>query len=143
MSLPATNHQPLTTIAIAVVEHDDQFLIGVRPEGVPLAGFWEFPGGKIQPDESPEAAARRECREETGLDVVIGAAYPEVVHQYDHAKLRLHFLAARPVDAKVAPQPPFRWVRRAELTQFTFPPANEALVQFLVRRETASERPTG
>ncbi len=109
MSLPTTNHQSLTTIAIAVVEHDDHFLIGVRPEGVPLAGFWEFPGGKIQPDESPEAAAaRRECLEETGLDVVIGAAYPEVVHQYDHAKLRLHFLAARPVDAKVTPQPPFR-----------------------------------
>jgi 8-oxo-dGTP diphosphatase len=135
---PSTTHQSLTTISIAVVEHNDQFLIGVRPEGVPLAGYWEFPGGKLQPGETPAEAARRECIEETGLDVVIGSAYPEVVHQYDHAKLRLHFLAARPVDASVEPRAPFRWVRRDELARYTFPPANEALVRYLSTRETAS-----
>src|SRR5437764_2006476 len=58
-----------TPIAVAVVEKDGHFLVGQRPEGVSLAGLWEFPGGKIEPGESPEAAAVRECLEETGVDV--------------------------------------------------------------------------
>ncbi len=54
-----------TRIAIAVVEHDGNFLIGLRPSGAVLGGLWEFPGGKVEPDETPEAAAARECLEET------------------------------------------------------------------------------
>jgi mutator protein MutT len=54
-------------VAIAVLEHNGKFLVGVRPPGVPLAGLAEFPGGKIDLGETPEAAAIRECREETGL----------------------------------------------------------------------------
>ena len=50
-------------IALAVVRHDDSVLIGQRPAGVPLAGYWEFPGGKILDDETPQEAAARECRE--------------------------------------------------------------------------------
>lgn len=53
------------SIAIAVVQRGEQFLIGQRPLGVALAGLWEFPGGKVLPGESPEAAAVRECQEET------------------------------------------------------------------------------
>ena len=56
-----------TLIAIAIVEYDGLFLVGQRPPDVPLAGLWEFPGGKVQAGETPEAAAARECFEETGL----------------------------------------------------------------------------
>lgn len=59
-----------TPIAIAVVQHADQFLIGQRPAGLVLSGYWEFPGGKIQLGETPEAAAVRECLEETGLSTL-------------------------------------------------------------------------
>ncbi len=121
-----------TQIAIAVVEHAERFLIGKRPAGVPLAGLWEFPGGKIQPGETPEQAAERECGEETGLQVVIGAAYPSVVHQYDHDRLRLHFFSATPVDPEQTPLPPFRWVARGELGEYEFPSANQALVKHLL-----------
>ena len=55
-------------VAIAVVEHRDRLLIGQRPTGVALAGYWEVPGGKLEPDESPADAAIRECREEYGFD---------------------------------------------------------------------------
>ena len=129
---------PPTPIAIAVVEHAGRVLIGQRPAGVALAGLWEFPGGKVEPGETPAQAARRECREETGLDVEIGDAYPAVVHQYDYDRVQLHFFAARVLDPTAPPLPPFRWVARAELADYEFPAANTALVRYLVEREADS-----
>ena len=120
-------------IAIAVVEQDDKFLIGIRPEGTSLAGYWEFPGGKIDPGETPAEAARRECLEETGLAVEIIGELDRVEHRYDHAKLELHFLAARLLDVNALPRAPFRWVPRNTLNQYRFPPANAALLEYLLR----------
>ena len=64
--------QPTTEIAVAVVERDGSFLIGLRTAGLSLAGMAEFPGGKVEPGESPSAAAVRECLEETGLQIEVG-----------------------------------------------------------------------
>lgn len=122
---------PPTPIAVAVVEHDGKYLIGQRPDGVPLAGYWEFPGGKVEAPESPEEAAVRECREETGLEVVVVGEYPEALHQYDHDKLRLYFLSCRPI---VSPPPTpagYRWVTGRELRDYAFPKANAALIAHL------------
>src|SRR5436853_675135 len=105
-----------TSIAIAIVEHEGRFLIGQRPRGVPLAGLWEFPGGKIEPGETPEAAAVRECLEETGLAVEPLFQYPTQRHHYDHDWVELHFIACRPLTfPPLAPRESFRWVARAEL----------------------------
>src|SRR3990167_7893662 len=93
-------------IALAVVRHAGRVLIGQRPEGVPLAGFWEFPGGKILAGESPEEAAVRECREETGLAIRLGAILCVVEHEYAHGRVRLHFFAAEPIEAMRPPSPP-------------------------------------
>jgi 8-oxo-dGTP diphosphatase len=120
-----------TEIAIAVVEHDGKFLIGERPEGTPLAGYWEFPGGKVEPGEDPRATAARECLEETGLQVTIGEEYPEVVHQYDHDKLRLHFFKAELSEFALPTNPRFQWVLRKQLVDFSFPEANQGLLQSL------------
>ncbi len=128
----------VTPIAIAVVQQADRFLIGRRPEGVPLAGKWEFPGGKIRDGETTEAAAIRECREETGLEVTIVAPYPEVSHEYDHGRVRLHFLAAAPIDPTAQPRVPFRWVAAGQLGQYEFPEANAELVAFLSGRASSS-----
>ncbi len=89
-------------IAIAVVEQDDRFLVGRRPDGTVLAGMWEFPGGKVRPGETPEQSAIRECREETGLDVTVVGNFPDCVHEYDHGTVHLHFLRCRPQDLKLA-----------------------------------------
>ena len=126
---------PPTEIAIAVVARDGEFLIGQRPAGVPLAGLWEFPGGKLLPGETPATAAARECQEETGLHVQVGEAYPDVVHDYDHGRLRLHFFACQPVDPDQTPLAPFRWVARARLADYSFPAANARLVAWLVAGE--------
>jgi mutator protein MutT len=121
-----------TPVAIAVVEHEGRFLIGQRPEGVPLAGLWEFPGGKIQPGETPEEAAIRECQEETGLTIVPLFRYPEHVQQYDHGQVQLHFIACRPADPQqMAPTAPFRWAGRDQLADYAFPRGNDKLLEIL------------
>src|SRR5205807_2461674 len=104
-----------TPIAIAVVEYDGRYLVGRRPLGVPLAGLWEFPGGKVLPCESPRVAAARECLEETGLAVDVGDEYPVVAHDYAHDRVELHFFACRVIDTARLPREPFCWVAAEEL----------------------------
>ena len=121
-----------TPIAIAVVEHEGLFLIGKRPPGVPLAGLWEFPGGKIEPGETPEAAAARECLEETGVRVEALFPYPAQTEEYAHGEVELHFIACRPlITPPPEPAPPFRWVARAELANHEFPSGNRRILQLL------------
>ncbi|WP_425616521.1 (deoxy)nucleoside triphosphate pyrophosphohydrolase [Anatilimnocola sp. NA78] len=127
--------RPLTQIAIAVVQYNDRFLIGQRPEGVALAGLWEFPGGKIHPGETAEDAAVRECLEETGLVVEPLFPYPQHQHAYAHATVQLHFIACRPADAAAIPLAPFRWVPRSELNQHEFPAGNAELLKQLTAQE--------
>lgn len=123
----------VTEIAVAVVQHEGRYLIGLRPPEVPLGGLWEFPGGKVQTGETAQQAAARECREETGLVVVIGEAFPDVLHTYDHGQLRLHFFLCRLLDAsKEDPTPErFRWVSGEKLVDYEFPAANAELIQYL------------
>lgn len=122
-----------TQVAIAVVEHDERFLIGPRAAGLPLAGLWEFPGGKIADDETPEEAAVRECREETGLEVEAVGSYPGVVWDYPHGLVSLHYIDCRPLDPKAEPRGGFRWVPRDELAEHRFPEANAVLIERLSR----------
>jgi mutator protein MutT len=125
-------------IAVAVVQRRGvtnrgvEFLIGLRPEGAPLAGYWEFPGGKVQTGEAAEAAAVRECQEETGLAVHVLSEYPAVAHSYAHGHLLLRFFACEVVgDSALEPDSRFRWVPRRELADYQFPPANRALLAAL------------
>jgi 8-oxo-dGTP diphosphatase len=121
------------TIAVAVVEHEGRYLIGLREPGAPLAGYWEFPGGKVGDDETPAAAAQRECLEETGLAVTVGALLALVDHAYAHGNLRLHFFSCR-VNHPARPLAErFRWVAATDLLTYRFPPANRGLVEQLVR----------
>jgi mutator protein MutT len=126
-----------TLIAIAVVENRDCFLIGQRPQGVPLEGLWEFPGGKVEPDETAEFAAVRECREETSLDVRVVGEYPQHVQQYDHDRVQLRFFRCEPVDAQATPAAPYRWVARLELGKYDFPEGNRGLLAALCSRPNA------
>ncbi|MBX9789413.1 MAG: (deoxy)nucleoside triphosphate pyrophosphohydrolase [Pirellulales bacterium] len=122
----------VTRIAVAVVERAGEYLIGRRPPDVPLGGYWEFPGGKIHADETPAAAAVRECWEETGLAVQVSSEYPAELHDYDYGRLELRFFACQLVDAAVEPRAPFRWVPRGELSRYQFPDANRQLIERLV-----------
>ena len=128
-----------TPIAIAVVEHEGQFLIGQRPAGRTLAGLWEFPGGKIEAGETPEAAAARECLEEAGIAAEPLFRYPPQVERYDHDQVELHFIGCQPRGTSSSqPQAPFRWVTRHELSDYEFPSGNRALVRLLTEMKPTS-----
>ena len=84
--------RPVTEVAVGVlIAPDGAFLLTSRPEGKAYAGYWEFPGGKLEAGETVEQALRRELQEEIGL--IIGIAHPwrEQLVDYPHALVRLHF----------------------------------------------------
>lgn len=84
--------RPVTDVAVGVlIGADGQLLLTSRPEGKVYAGYWEFPGGKVEAGETVEQALRRELQEEIGL--TIGAVHPwrEKLVDYPHALVRLHF----------------------------------------------------
>jgi len=92
MSEGAAPSREVTEVAVGVLlRPDDAVLLADRPQGKPYAGYWEFPGGKIEPGESVEHALARELHEELGID--IGPALPWVTFEFDypHAYVRLHF----------------------------------------------------
>lgn len=110
---------------------DGRYLIGLRPAGVPLAGLWEFPGGKLRPGESAPEAAQRECLEETGLHVTSERVRAVVEHAYAHGLLRLHFVDCQPGHAAHDLPERFRWVTAGELSDYDFPPANATVLEQL------------
>lgn len=117
-------------IGIAVVERAGRYLVGVRPEGTPLAGYAEFPGGKCEPGEPPETCAVRECREEAGLAVEPVRLLDRRPWDHPHGRVELSFVLCRPA-GNAEPTPPFRWVTANDLAGLRFPEANAAVVRLL------------
>lgn len=134
MPQPAMPQIERARIAIAIVEDRDRFLIGTRPAGVHLAGYWEFPGGKMLPGESPGDAATRECLEETGLSVAAIGQFPTAIHDYPDKKLELHFIHCRCLSAD-EPRSPFRWAPRGDLEKYAFPEANRGILAAIATRQ--------
>jgi 8-oxo-dGTP diphosphatase len=121
-------------VVAAVIEHDDRFLVTRRQAGVHLAGLWEFPGGKIDPDETHVAALRREIREELDCDVDVGALVFDITHAYPEKTVTLYFYRCT---LSGTPRPllgqEMRWVAREELPTLGFPPADEELIRILTQ----------
>jgi len=120
-------------VAAAVVERDDAFLLTRRLKGTHLEGTWEFPGGKCEPGETPEACLIREIREELAVGVEIGALMLVTRHAYTERAVELHFFRASLVGEPV-PQlgQQMRWVGRAELSALELPEADADLIRMLV-----------
>ncbi|MBC8006731.1 MAG: Nudix family hydrolase [Prolixibacteraceae bacterium] len=126
--------QSVVDVAVAVVEHDDgRFLLAQRPIGKVYEGYWEFPGGKVEPGEPIAHALNRELREELGMDVEL--AYPWItrVYAYPHATVRLHFY--RVVRWRGEPHPHERqalsWQYHHQLNVSPILPANAPILKAL------------
>lgn len=120
---------PHYDVAIGLVSRDDGcLLIQRRPEDAMLGGLWEFPGGKCEPGESPEAACRRELYEELGIEVDLEDRVAEIPHAYSHFRITLH---AFPCTIRSGNPEPANWVTREELANYAFPRANRKLIEQL------------
>jgi 8-oxo-dGTP diphosphatase len=119
-------------VAAAVVERNGLFLLTRRLTGTHLAGAWEFPGGKCEPGESPEACLHREILEELASTIAIGQRLLVTQHTYPERTVELHFFAVRLRDEPV-PQlgQEMRWVARAELRTLELPEADADLIKLL------------
>ena len=124
-------------VSAAVVERDDAFLLTRRLKGTHLEGTWEFPGGKCEPGETPEACLTREIREELAAEVEIGERMLVTRHAYTERTVELHFFRASLVGEPV-PQlgQQMRWVPRAELAALDFPDADADLIRILLAGES-------
>jgi mutator protein MutT len=119
-------------VAAAVIEDQGRFFVTRRQKGVHLEGFWEFPGGKCEANESLEDCLRRELKEELGVDATIGEEVFTVTHDYPDRSVELHFLSCA---LRRSPVPllgqEMRWVASADLGSLSFPPADERLIALL------------
>jgi 8-oxo-dGTP diphosphatase len=122
--------------ACALVDVDGRVLVAQRPEGKTMAGLWEFPGGKVDDGERPEAALIRELKEELGIDVSEACLAPLTFasHGYDDFHLLMPLYVCRRWKGEVRPQEnqALRWVRPKRLRELAMPPADLPLIPHLI-----------
>lgn len=126
----------VTVVAVALVDADGRVLLAQRPEGKTLAGLWEFPGGKLEAGETPEAALIRELREELGIDVKASCLAPLTFasHSYERFHLLMPLYVCRRWQGIVSAQEgqKLAWVRPHQLKEYPMPPADEPLIPMLL-----------
>ncbi|MBQ0209532.1 8-oxo-dGTP diphosphatase MutT [Providencia rettgeri] len=121
-------------IAAGIIRNSQQqIFITKRPEGTHMAGFWEFPGGKLEKGELPEAALIRELEEEVGIIVTQSELFHRVDHEFDDRFITLYFFMVSEWDNE-----PYgkegqvsRWVAQQDLVVDEFPPVNRVIVDML------------
>ena len=120
-------------VVAAVIEQDGRFLVTRRIDGTHLAGYWEFPGGKVHEGETQEAALQREMLEELNADVSRLRKIFHTAHAYAERIVELHFFRG---ELTRDPQPmlgqELRWIRRDEFSTMSFPAADAALIHGLI-----------
>ena len=126
----------LLVAACALVDADGRVLLAQRPEGKPMAGLWEFPGGKVEPGETPEETLVRELHEEIGVETRVACLAPLTFasHDYENFHLLMPLFVCRRFWG--TPQPregqTLKWVRPKQMRDYPMPPADEPLIPFLI-----------
>lgn len=125
----------LLVSAVALIDPEGRVLLAQRPPGKSLAGLWEFPGGKIEPGETPEAALIRELQEELGIDTWTSCLAPLTFasHTYDTFHLLMPLFACRRWNGIPTPREgqTLAWVRPDRLKDYPMPPADIPLIPIL------------
>jgi 8-oxo-dGTP diphosphatase len=123
-------------VACALVDADNRVLVTQRPEGKTLAGLWEFPGGKLEPGERPEAALIRELQEELGVTTKEACLAPLTFasYGYDDFHLLMPLYICRRWEGLVQPREgqAMKWMRAGKLRTLAMPPADEPLIPPLI-----------
>ncbi|MDS3861093.1 A/G-specific adenine glycosylase [Thermosynechococcaceae cyanobacterium BACA0444] len=133
---------PHKIIGVAVIwNSQNQVLIDRRPADGLLGGLWEFPGGKVEPNETIPACIQREIQEEIGIEIVVGDELIRVDHAYSHFKVTLvvHHCQYLSGDPQPLACEEVRWVTVAELNDYPFPKANEKIITALLAQARGDE----
>lgn len=121
--------------AVALIDIDGRILLAQRPEGKSMAGLWEFPGGKVEEGETPEAALIRELQEELGINTWQSCLAPLTFasHSYDDFHLLMPLFACRKWEGTPRPQEgqTLKWAKTSELRDYPMPPADIPLISML------------
>jgi len=120
-------------VTAAVMEKDGKILIARRCRGDHLAHKWELPGGKLEPNETPEECLQRELREELGIETAIGDWVASSDYEYSHMKIRLMVYRVRHVSGAITVRDheAIAWVSRDELAHFDFSEADKPIIRKL------------
>jgi len=125
----------MLVVAVALVDTDGRVLLAQRPEGKNMASLWEFPGGKVHGDETPEVALIRELHEELGIDVKESCLAPLTFasHTYETFHLLMPLYVCRRWEGQVrgAEGQQLAWVRPARLGDYPMPPADKPLIAMI------------
>ena len=125
-------------VSAAILLEHGRVLLSQRKAGTHLAGAWEFPGGKVEPDEDPRAALERELEEELGIDAEVLAPVEVTFHRYPEKSVLLLFFEARRRPGSAEPRAidvaDVRWAEASELGDEEFPPADVAVLAEVRRR---------
>lgn len=122
-------------VTAAILQQDQRILLTRRPDGSRHAGLWEFPGGKLDPGESPQQGLAREIREELGIEVEVGEVFDVVYHRYDWGAVLLlaYHCRLRAGEIRNLEVAEHRWVAPAELGSYPILPADLPLIERLQR----------
>ncbi len=126
--------RPHVVIAVGVIMREDgQVFIQRRPEHKMLGGLWEFPGGKMEPGESPEHAVQREVLEELGVEVTVVREVATVRHDYTHLRVTLHAFLCRAGRGEPSPRDAseWTWTPLDQIARYPFPRANHKVIEAL------------
>jgi 8-oxo-dGTP diphosphatase len=124
-------------VTAAILNNKDRLLIAQRKATGELPSKWEFPGGKIEPRETPEECLKREMEEEFDIDVTIGEYLGESIYHYDHGLIKLLAYRATWIagELKMKDHQAIEWVKIDELSDYDFAPADILFVDKLRRGE--------
>lgn len=126
----------LLVAACALVDADGRVLLAQRPAHKPLPGLWEFPGGKVEPGETPEETVIRELQEELGIETRTACLAPLTFasHTYESFHLLMPLFVCRRFSGTPVPHEAqaLKWVRPRDMRNYPMPPADEPLIPFLI-----------
>lgn len=132
---------PPLIVTAALLRMDSKILITKRPADKQQGGFWEFPGGKLNSDETPQQALHRELLEEIDLEVEVGAIFEVVYHRYDWGAVLILVYECRPLGTVIRnlEVDEHRWVTVEQLPEYDLLPADRPIVDKLLRQGNSTE----
>ncbi|HMZ53008.1 (deoxy)nucleoside triphosphate pyrophosphohydrolase [Candidatus Sumerlaeota bacterium] len=132
----STQAPTIIVTGVLLTRNDREILIAQRAGKPPLAGKWEFPGGKVEPGEDPRAALARECREEIGCEIEVGDIYESIFHRAERGNILLLFYLARIVHGEptALEHTALAWVTPQQMRDFDLLEADRPLIERFIAK---------